>query len=93
VSDTFLTREEVAELTGLKTKRRKVEQLRKMGLPFWLNAAEAPIVPRSAIEGTRRNAGLAEGAKIKSPVLYPDGSINRTPKPQWVPPGLRAQKK
>lgn len=70
MSGTFLTKDEVAELTGLKTKKRQVEQLRKMGLPFWLNAAEAPIVPRSAIEGkaTARQA---------------------TPKPQWVPPGLR----
>lgn len=51
MSETFLTKEEVAELTGFKTKRRQTGQLRKMGLPFWLNAAEAPIVPRSAIEG------------------------------------------
>lgn len=51
MSAIFLTKEEVAELTGLKIKRRQVEQLRKMGLPFWLNAANAPIVPRSAIEG------------------------------------------
>jgi hypothetical protein len=73
MSDTFLTKEEVAELTGLKTKRRQVEQLRKMGLPFWLNAAEAPIVLRSAIEGK---------ATMRPPA----------PKPQWVPPGLRAAK-
>jgi hypothetical protein len=51
MSATFLTKDEVAELTGLKSKRRQAEQLRKMGLPFWINAAEAPIVPRSAIEG------------------------------------------
>lgn len=57
MSGTFLTKDEVAELTGLKTKRRQVEQLRKMGLPFWLNAANAPIVPRSAIEGGRATAG------------------------------------
>lgn len=53
MSDTFLTKDEVAELTGRKNKRLQVEQLRKMGLPFWLNAASAPIVPRSAIEGKR----------------------------------------
>ncbi len=51
MSNTFLTKEEVAELTGRKQSRLQAEQLRKMGLPFWLNAANVPIVPRSAIDG------------------------------------------
>jgi hypothetical protein len=31
MSDTFLTKEEVAELTGRKTKSKQIEQLRAMG--------------------------------------------------------------
>ena len=38
MSDMFLTKEEVVELTGWKNKKKQVEQLRKMGLPFWVNA-------------------------------------------------------
>jgi hypothetical protein len=51
MSNMFLTKEEVTELTGRKTKSKQVEQLRKMPIPFWLNAAGAPIVARSTIEG------------------------------------------
>lgn len=68
MSEAFLTKEEVAELTGLKAKRRQVEQLRKMGLPFWLNAACTPIVPRSAIDGGR---GASAQAKPSSPWVPP----------------------
>ena len=53
MSDTFLTKDEVAVLTGRKMKRLQIEQLRKMGLPFWINAANVPIVPRSAIDAKR----------------------------------------
>ncbi|NML61791.1 DUF4224 domain-containing protein [Massilia sp. RP-1-19] len=56
MSETFLTRDEVAELTGRKNKRLQAEHLRKLGLPFWINAAGAAVVPRSAIEGTRTPA-------------------------------------
>jgi hypothetical protein len=56
MSDTFLTHEEIATLTGWKNKRKQVEQLRKQGLPFWLNASNAPIVPRSAIDGRKAQA-------------------------------------
>lgn len=51
MSDMFLTKEEVAELTGRKTKSKQVEQLRKMAIPFWLNAVGAPVIARSTIEG------------------------------------------
>ena len=49
MSETFLTKEELATLTGRKTKSKQIEALRKMALPFWVNALNAPIVPRSAI--------------------------------------------
>lgn len=60
MSDMFLTKDEVAELTGRKTKSKQVEQLRKMAIPFWVNALDAPVVPRSAIEGRRELPKVAE---------------------------------
>lgn len=54
MSGTFLTSNEIAILTGRKFKRLQIEQLRKMGSPFWINAANAPVVARAAIEGRRQ---------------------------------------
>ncbi|WP_331708747.1 DUF4224 domain-containing protein [Pandoraea sputorum] len=58
MSDTFLTPEEVAELSGVRTgrggKSREELQtawLRSAGIPFWTNARGRPIVTRAAIEG------------------------------------------
>lgn len=53
MSDMFLTRDEVAELTGRKVKSLQIKHLQTLGLPFWVNADDAPVVPRSAIEGKR----------------------------------------
>jgi hypothetical protein len=53
MSDTFLTPEEIAILTGRKFKRLQIEQLRKMGIPFWVNAVNMPIVARATIEGRK----------------------------------------
>lgn len=47
----FLSADQVEELTGRKLKRLQIEQLRKMGIPFFVNAAGRPIVTRTAIEG------------------------------------------
>lgn len=51
MSDLFLTREEVVQLTGLQHKQKQIVQLRKMGILFWINAQDVPVVPRSAIDG------------------------------------------
>ena len=53
MTDIFLTKDEIATLTGRKYKRLQIEQLRKMGIPFWINAANAPVVARATIEGSR----------------------------------------
>ncbi|TXI22299.1 MAG: DUF4224 domain-containing protein [Nitrosomonas sp.] len=47
----FLSSEDVATLTGRKLKSCQVVQLRKMGIPFYINASGRPIVTRSAVEG------------------------------------------
>lgn len=56
-SEVFLNKDDIAILTGRKVRSKQVEQLRKMKIPFWVNAIGAPVVARSAIEG-RREAPL-----------------------------------
>ncbi|WP_321913509.1 DUF4224 domain-containing protein [Paraburkholderia sp. J11-2] len=63
MSDTFLTAEEVGELTGVrmgrggKTREQlQVEWLRTSGIPFWTNARGRPIIARVAIEGKTASA-------------------------------------
>ncbi|MGN4074150.1 DUF4224 domain-containing protein [Burkholderia gladioli] len=65
MSETFLTAEEVEELSGIKTGRRgktreqlQVDWLRAAGIPFWTNARGRPIIARSAIDGRRSSEEL-----------------------------------
>lgn len=50
---TFLTSDDIAELTGRKTKSKQIEALRSMGLPFWVNPIGRPVVATVAIEGRK----------------------------------------
>lgn len=52
-SEVFLSPEDVAILTGVKLKTKQIEQLRKMGLAFWVNARGIPVVARASVEGRR----------------------------------------
>lgn len=56
MSALFLTREEVAELTGAKLKRRQVAVLQRNGIRHTINAAGWPMVTRAAIEGGAQSA-------------------------------------
>lgn len=47
----FLAPDDVAILTGKKKKSCQVDQLRVMGILFYINAAGRPVVPIVAIEG------------------------------------------
>jgi len=49
--ETFLNEQELAALTGFKLKSKQVEQLKKMGVPFYVNAAGRAVVVRSVVEG------------------------------------------
>lgn len=49
----FLSTQDLSELTGRKTKSKQIEALRKMGLPFWINAIGKPVVASTALSGTR----------------------------------------
>lgn len=50
----FLTVEEMTVLTGRKIKSKQIEALRKMAIPFFVNAIGHPIVARAAVEPGRR---------------------------------------
>lgn len=47
----FLNRDEVVTLTGRKSKGHQINALRKMGIPFFVNACGQPVVTRVAVEG------------------------------------------
>ena len=63
----FLTDAEIATLTGRKLKRLQIEALRKMGVPFLVNACGKPVVTRSTIEG--RNQSIQGVPKAWSPAV------------------------
>jgi hypothetical protein len=47
----FLNQDEVVTLTGRKNKGHQIQALRKMGLPFFVNACGQPVVTGVAVEG------------------------------------------
>ncbi|MDR5800605.1 DUF4224 domain-containing protein [Caballeronia sp. LZ001] len=49
--DLFLADDDVARLTGRKTRTAQIKALRAMGVPFFVNATGRAIVARAAIEG------------------------------------------
>lgn len=49
----FLTADDLAELTGRKIKSKQIEVLRRMGLPFHVNASGKPVVTAAAVEGRK----------------------------------------
>ncbi len=58
MSNTFLSPEEIGELTDIKTGRagktreeRQIAQLRVMKIPFYVSAIGRPRVARAVIEG------------------------------------------
>lgn len=63
MSTTFLEDNEVATLTGRKFKSLQVDQLRRMGVPFFVNALGRAVVARAAIEGR----GAPAPAPVKAP--------------------------
>lgn len=49
----FLTADEITELTGRKLKSKQIEALRRMGLPFHVNAVGKPVVASAVLEGRK----------------------------------------
>ena len=56
MSATFLDSDELSTLTGRKLKSYQIEALRRMGVPFFVNAIGRPVVARSAIDGGSKAA-------------------------------------
>lgn len=52
----FLTAEDVITLTGRKLKSLQVDALRRMGIPFFINAIGRPVVARTVIDGKQLTA-------------------------------------
>jgi len=63
MSATFLTSDEIAELTGRKVRAKQIEALRQMGIAFWVNPVGRPVIARIAIEG-RSSAAQTPAAKV-----------------------------
>ena len=49
----FLNPTEVRELTGFAIKARQIEQLRRMGIAFFVNGCGRPVVTVAAVEGRK----------------------------------------
>ncbi|MBR7973937.1 DUF4224 domain-containing protein [Burkholderia vietnamiensis] len=60
VTAMFLSSVELALLTGRKIKSKQVEALRRMGVPFFVNACGRAVVARSAIEGRTSVSGRSD---------------------------------
>lgn len=60
-SPLFLTDSELRELTGRKLRTLQIAALRDMGIPFRINAAQRPVVCRSAVEGHSMIAAEPKG--------------------------------
>jgi hypothetical protein len=50
---TFLSCNDLCELTGRKVKSKQIEALRKMGVAFFVNACGKPVVAVAAVEGRK----------------------------------------
>lgn len=56
----FLNKDELIDLTGCRWKSRQITQLRKMGIPFYVNASGHPVVAASVIEGKKKVEPLTQ---------------------------------
>lgn len=54
----FLEPSDLATLTGRKLKSDQIDQLRYMGIPFFINAAGRPVVTRAAVEGRKEDQSV-----------------------------------
>jgi hypothetical protein len=50
----FLDPEQLVKLTDRRQKSAQIAQLRKMGIPFFVNASGHPVVTESSLEGKKK---------------------------------------
>lgn len=65
----FLSTGELVELTGRKVKSKQIDVLRRMGVPFFVNALGRPVVARSSVEGGARAVARSADASWQPRVL------------------------
>jgi hypothetical protein len=56
---TFLDRDEIRGLTGRAHAKLQIAALQRMGVPFFVNDINRPVVARSAVEGRPGATGVA----------------------------------
>jgi hypothetical protein len=56
----FLSPDELFDLTGRKIAKLQIEQLRRMMIPFHVNALGRPVVTVNAIIGTEKQSSVTE---------------------------------
>lgn len=49
----FLDADDLVVLTGRPQKSQQIKALRKMAIPFYVNAVGKPVVARAVLEGRR----------------------------------------
>jgi hypothetical protein len=60
MSQLFLTREQLVELTDAHRASKQIECLKRNRIPFTLNVRGKPVVTVAAVEGTGRKADRVE---------------------------------
>lgn len=63
----FVDDDDMIKLTGFRTPRKQIEQLKIMGVPFRINGAGRPMVALTAIEGGKQP--VEQRKKVTSPVF------------------------
>lgn len=66
MSQLFLTREQLVELTDCHRAGKQIECLKRNRIPYTLNARGKPVVTIAAVEGTGRKAD-----RIEKPAYIP----------------------
>jgi biotin operon repressor len=57
----FLTPQELRDLTGFSIKAKQIEQLRRQGIPFFVNGHGRPVVTVAAVKGEKEETAAQKG--------------------------------
>lgn len=69
-NELFLTADQLRQLTGCAQKAKQVEQLRRMGVPFWVNARGQAVVACSAVNGAPKAEAKAQPRTRVEPRVF-----------------------
>lgn len=67
MSNMFLSKEDMRQLTGRAQRSPQIEALKRMGVPFYVNATGWAIVARSAVEGRAAAPAAPQPKKAWAP--------------------------